>query len=133
MADEVRALARKTSESTKQIKDIIDVLKTGADNAVGIAKVGIVEADNGVQQVLEAEQALQGIRESVERISEMSQQMAAASDEQAHVAEDIARQINNVAETVEKSATNANTAAQRGGELERASKGLRELVERFNR
>jgi aerotaxis receptor len=133
VADEVRALARKTSESTKQIKDIIDVLKTGADNAVGIAKVGIVEADNGVQQVLEAEQALQGIRESVERITEMSQQMAAASDEQAHVAEDIARQINNVAETVEKSATNANTAAQRGGELERASKGLRELVERFNR
>ena len=133
VADEVRALARKTSESTKQIKDIIDVLKTGADNAVGIAKIGIVEADNGVQQVLEAEQALQGIRESVERISEMSQQMAAASDEQAHVAEDIARQINNVAETVEKSATNANTAAQRGGELERASKGLRELVERFNR
>lgn len=133
VADEVRALARKTSESTNHIKDIIEVLKAGADNAVGIAKSGIVEADNGVQQVIEAEKALQGIRESVERITEMSQQMAAASDEQAHVAEDIARQINNVAETVEKSANNANTAAQRGGELERASKGLRELVERFNR
>lgn len=133
VADEVRALARKTSESTMHIKDIIDVLKAGADNAVNIAKVGIVEADNGVQQVLEAERALQGIRESVERITGMSQQMAAASDEQANVAEDIARQINNVAMTVERSASNANTAAMRGGELERASKGLRELVERFYR
>lgn len=50
----------------------------GIDEAVSIAKLGIREADHGVQQVIEAQCALQGVR-AVERISGMSQQMAAAS------------------------------------------------------
>jgi aerotaxis receptor len=133
VADEVRALAGKTSQSTQQIKSVIETLKKGADEAVKIARLGISEADNGVQQVIEAQGALQGIREAVERISAMSQQMAAASEEQAYVAEDIAKQINNVAATVEKTASNANTAVARGSELESTSRGLRALVERFNR
>ncbi|MGO3579804.1 MAG: hypothetical protein ACTIOI_08215, partial [Pseudomonas helleri] len=52
---------------------------------------------------------------------------------QASVAEDIARQINNVAGTVERTAKNANSAVIRGRELESTSRGLNSLVERFNR
>lgn len=133
VADEVRALASKTRESTQQIQSVIETLKQGADEAVSIAKLGISEADHGVQQVIEAQRALQGIREAVERITAMSQQMAAASEEQAHVAEDISKQINNVAATVERTASNANSAVVCGGELEQSSRGLRALVERFNR
>ena len=59
--------------------------------------------------------------------------MATASEEQAHVAEDISRQINNVAATFDTSASNANAAVARGSELESTSRGLRALVERFNR
>lgn len=133
VADEVRALAAKTRVSTQQIQSVIETLKKGADEAVSIAKLGIREADHGVQQVIEAQCALQGIRDAVERISGMSQQMAAASEEQASVAEDIARQINNVAGTVERTAKNANSAVIRGRELESTSRGLNSLVERFNR
>lgn len=133
VADEVRALAAKTRVSTQQIQNVIETLKKGADEAVSIAKLGIREADHGVQQVIEAQCALQGIRDAVERISGMSQQMAAASEEQASVAEDIARQINNVAGTVERTAKNANSAVIRGRELESTSRGLNSLVERFNR
>jgi aerotaxis receptor len=133
VADEVRALASKTRESTQQIQRIIETLKKGADEAVSIAKLGMHEADHGVQQVTEAQKALKGIRQAVERISSMSQQMAAASEEQAHVAEDIAQQINNVAGTVDKTVNNASAAVRRGSELEDISRGLRSLVERFNR
>ena len=133
VADEVRALASKTRVSTQQIQSVIETLKKGADEAVSIARLGIREADHGVKQVIEAQGALQGIREAVARISGMSQQMAAASEEQAHVAEDIARQINNVAGTVDKTAKDANAAVVRCSELETTSRGLRALVERFNR
>jgi aerotaxis receptor len=133
VADEVRALASKTRVSTQQIQSVIETLKKGTDEAVNIARLGIREADHGVRQVIEAQSALQGIREAVGRISGMSQQMAAASEEQAHVAEDIARQINNVAGTVEETAKNAHSAVIRGGELESTSRGLHALVERFNR
>lgn len=133
VADEVRALAGKTSETTQQIQRIIGTLKQGADDAVNIANLGIGEADHGVQQVIEAQLALQGIREAVERISGVSQQMAAASEEQSHVVEDIYGQINNITATVENTAKNANTAVVRGRELESISRGLYALVERFNR
>ncbi|PWB35691.1 chemotaxis protein [Pseudomonas sp. SDI] len=133
VADEVRALAGKTRQSTEQIQGIIASLRQGADDAVNIANLGIEEAQQGVAQVLEAQQALQGIRAAVERITDMTQQMSAAAHEQSHVAEDVARQINTVAGTVQKTATNANAAATRGGELEHISSGLRALVERFNR
>ena len=84
-------------------------------------------------QVIEAQRALQGIREAVERISGMSQKMATASEEQSHVAEDISEQITSIAATVENTAKNANTAVVRGRELESISRGLHALVERFNR
>ena len=133
VADEVRALAGKTRQSTQQIQGIIETLRSGAEDAVSIANLGIQEAEQGVAQVVEAQQALQGIRQAVERITDMTQQMAAASHEQSHVAEDVSRQINRVAGTVQKTADNANAAATRGGELEHISSGLRALVERFNR
>lgn len=133
VADEVRALAAKTRQSTVQIQGIIENLRSGADEAVSIASLGINEAEQGVAQVLEAQRALQGIRAAVERISDMSQQMAAASQEQSSVAEEVSEQINNVASTVQATARNANAAASRGAELQSISSGLRALVERFNR
>ncbi len=133
VADEVRALAGKTRQSTQQIQGVIENLRKGADEAVSIADLGIREAEQGVAQVVEAQEALLGIRVAVERITDMTRQMAAASQQQSHVAEDVACQINNVAGTVQRTADNANAAATRGAELEHISSGLRALVERFNR
>ncbi len=133
VADEVRALAGKTRQSTLQIQGIIDNLRAGADEAVSIASLGIVEAEHGVARVLEAQQALLGIRVAVERISDMSQQMATASQQQSSVAEEVCAQINSVAGSVQRTAHNANAAATRGAELEHIALGLRALVERFNR
>ncbi|CAK14690.1 PAS domain-containing methyl-accepting chemotaxis protein [Pseudomonas entomophila] len=133
VADEVRALADKTRQSTLHIQAIIDSLRSGAGQAVSIASQGLEGAEQGVTQVAQAQQALQGIRQAVLRISDMSQQMAAASQEQSAVAEDVSRQINGVAGTVQQSARRANAAASRGTELEQVCAGLRALVERFNR
>ncbi|MDF9617586.1 PAS domain-containing methyl-accepting chemotaxis protein [Pseudomonas entomophila] len=133
VADEVRALADKTRQSTLHIQAIIDSLRSGAGQAVSIASQGLAGAEQGVSQVAQAQQALQGIRQAVLRISDMSQQMAAASQEQSAVAEDVSRQINGVAGTVQQSARRANAAASRGAELEQVCAGLRALVERFNR
>jgi aerotaxis receptor len=133
VADEVRALASKTRDSTQQIQAIIQSLTTKADEAVAIAQVGDKEAAQGLAQVIEAQQALEGIREAVNRITGMSQQMAAAAEEQSHVAEDIARQVTSIAVTTDSNVSKADLTMQRGRELEGAARGLRALVERFNR
>lgn len=59
--------------------------------------------------------------------------MAAAADEQAHVAEDIARQVTSIAVTTDSDVNKVDLTMQRGRELEGAARGLRALVERFNR
>ena len=133
VADEVRALASKTRDSTQQIQAIIQSLTRKADDAVAIAQVGDKEATQGLAQVVEAQQALQGIRDAVNRITGMSQQMAAAAEEQAHVAEDIARQVTSIALTTDSNVSKADLTMQRGRDLECAAHGLRALVERFNR
>lgn len=133
VADEVRALASKTRDSTQQIQAIIQSLTSKADEAVTIAQVGDKEAAQGLAQVIEAQQALQGIRAAVNRITGMSQQMAAAAEEQSHVAEDIARQVTSIAVTTDNNVNKADLTMQRGRELEGAARGLRALVERFNR
>lgn len=98
-----------------------------------LAQLGDKEAAQGLAQVVEAQQALQGIRDAVGRIAGMSQQMAAAAEEQAHVAEDIARQVTRIAVTTDSNVSKADLTMQRGRDLECAAHGLRALVERFNR
>lgn len=133
VADEVRALASKTQESTKAIQEIIKTLREGAQNAVTIAKAGTEEADAGVQQVIATQEALQGISNAVSMIHDMSQQMAAASEEQAHVAEDISQQITRIAQASDHNAELAGESAQVGHDLKDTSRAMHALVERFGR
>lgn len=133
VADEVRALASKTQESTKAIQEIIQTLREGAQNAVSIAKAGTREADAGVQQVISTQEALQGISNAVSMIHDMGQQMAAASEEQAHVAEDISQQITRIAQASDHNAELAGESAQVGQDLKDTSRAMHALVERFGR
>ena len=133
VADEVRALAGRTRDSTQQIHQIVNALRTAAERAVQTASQGENISRQSVQSVTEVDQALSGISESVSRISAMSQQMASAAEEQSHVAEDISRQITRIAQLSDHSAEQAQQGAQISQELEQMAGHLHSLAERFNR
>lgn len=132
VADEVRSLAQKTRGSTESIQKIITTLRTSAKQAVDIARKGNDDAEQGVLRVSETQQALEGIKSAMERINGMSQQMAAAAEEQAHVAEEISQQINHIAEASDESLEHASKASVRGQSLEKTAADLHGLTERFN-
>ena len=73
------------------------------------------------------------ISQAVSRITGMSQQMAAASEQQAHVAEDISRQITRIAQLSDHSAGQAQQGVGISQELEQMAEYLHSLAERFNR
>ncbi|WKE64072.1 PAS domain-containing methyl-accepting chemotaxis protein [Gallaecimonas kandeliae] len=133
VADEVRQLAKRTQDSTQEIHQIIHALTQRAEEAVRVADTGKVDAEQGLERVREAESMLSGISEAVGSIAGMSLQMAAAVEEQAHVAEEINRQVVTIAGLAETSLGQAEASAGSVRELRDVSDQLHELVVRFRR
>ncbi len=133
VADEVRQLASRTTASTKEIYEIIQQLSAKAKASVLVAENGRKDAELGVTQVAEAERALEGISEAVRSIAAMAGQMAAAVEEQAHVAEDINQQIVSISDLANKSLSQGTAVSESGKDLQNTSEQLHELVERFRK
>jgi aerotaxis receptor len=133
VADEVRSLAQRTRTSTEQIHGIIASLYDGADRAVSTASRGEQISRESMQRVEAVQSALVGISQAVTRITGMSQQMASASEEQSHVAEDINQQITRIAQLCDHSAGQAKQGAAISQDLEVMADYLHSLAERFNR
>jgi aerotaxis receptor len=133
VADEVRSLAQRTRTSTEQIHGIIASLHTGADRAVSTAARGEQISRESMQRVEAVQAALVGISQAVSRITDMSQQMASASEEQSHVTEDINQQITRIAQLCDHSAGQAKQGAAISQDLEVMAEYLHSLAERFNR
>lgn len=133
VADEVRQLASRTTASTKEIYEIIQQLSTKAKASVLVAESGRKDAEHGVEQVAQAEQALAGISKAVSSIAAMAGQMAAAVEEQVHVAEDINQQIVSISDLASASVQQGNAVSVSGKDVQKTSEHLHELVERFRK
>ncbi|WP_420852403.1 methyl-accepting chemotaxis protein [Pseudomonas grimontii] len=133
VADEVRQLAQRTSQSTTQIHDLITKLQTSSNNAVQTMESGHRQAQEGVTWVLEADKALVGISEAVSHITEMTTQIAAATEEQTAVAEEVSRNITTIAHLADQTSEQAHQSADLNKELTKTASTLYSLVERFNR
>ena len=133
VADEVRALASRTAESTEQIHSLIANLQQAAQSTVDTMQAGNEQAERGVAQVAEADEALEGIRQAIERINEMAGQIASAAEEQSSVAEEINRNVTNIATLADSTEKQASRSAELSGELANTAQRQVNLVERFNR
>ncbi|WHS62698.1 PAS domain-containing methyl-accepting chemotaxis protein [Pseudomonas sp. G2-4] len=133
VADEVRQLAQRTSESTTQIHALITKLQGSSNNAVESMENGYRQAEEGVGWVLEADKALVGISEAVSHITDMTTQIAAATEEQTAVAEEISRNITTIAQLADQSSEQAHKSTGLSKDLAATASTQYSLVERFNR
>ena len=133
VADEVRQLAQRTSTSTGQIHSLIAKLQQTASTAVQTMDAGHRQAQEGVARVMEADQALVGISEAVANITDMTTQIAAATEEQSAVAEEINRNISTIADLADQTSEQDQHSAKLSEELTQTVNTQYSLVERFNR
>ena len=133
VADEVRQLAQRTSTSTGQIHGLIAKLQQTAATAVQTMDAGHRQAQEGVARVLEADAALIGISEAVANITDMTTQIAAATEEQSAVAEEVSRNISTIADLADQTSEQAQHSALLSEELAQTVNIQYSLVERFNR
>ena len=133
VADEVRSLAQRTAESTGQIHQLIAKLQRTAEEAVLTMEIGRKQADEGVERVQQADEALAGISDAVANITDMANQIAAAAEEQSAVADEVNRSITTIAQLADKTAGEAHDTALLSEALTATAHGQYALVERFNR
>ncbi|MFN1550707.1 methyl-accepting chemotaxis protein [Vibrio natriegens] len=99
VADEVRKLAGRTQDSTKEIQNMISNLQQGSRHAIQTMEICAETSQSTVTQSQSASEALQQIVTALEAITTMSQQIATAAAEQTHVSDDIAHRINLIEES----------------------------------
>lgn len=98
VAEEVRALASQTQKSTEDIRQRIDTLQGGAREAVESMALGTSMLQETVSDVTDAADAFNTIKNAVERINEMTTQIATATEEQTYVVEEINKNLQSISD-----------------------------------
>ncbi|MCU1718742.1 methyl-accepting chemotaxis protein [Pseudomonas sp. 5P_3.1_Bac2] len=131
VADEVRALAARTQDSTKDIQQMIERLQLGVQEAVRATHAGSLKARHSVEQAAGVDKALAQTSDSVQRINDMTAQIATACEEQSSVTEEIARSITDIRDLSNEALHTSEQSAQASHRLSELSRNLSELVSRF--
>jgi len=131
VADEVRALALRTHESTGEIETLVQTLQQGANEAVESMHGNSESAESAVRVTRSAGEALSSIAGSVSTIQAMNQQIATAVEEQTSVAEDISQSVVNIREVTDQTATANSQIAISSNDLARLGSDLQRVSERF--
>jgi methyl-accepting chemotaxis protein len=131
VADEVRTLAGRTQQSTEEINDIIDKLQTGARKSVKAMEQSREKTHAVVDQAALAGTSLTTIAESVSRIDVMSGHIAAATQEQSTVAENMESNVARISEMAKHNAQTVEQTYQAGSELTHIAAELKSMVDKF--
>jgi methyl-accepting chemotaxis protein len=131
VADEVRALAKRTADSTAEIDGLLGNLAKRTSQVTQRMHASIEVSQQSVTRIGLARNSFGQIRESVDVIRDMNTQIATAAEEQHHVAEDINRHIRQIHGDAQLVAELANSAQLDSQSLAGFSKELDGLVKRF--
>ena len=131
VADEVRNLASRTSDSTDEIQAMINRLQEEASNAVNAMEQSRQLTSEGVSAADEASGALVSISDRITLISDMNTQVATATEEQSTVVNDINCNIEEINETTQRTADTAADLAQSSQALRKLSQRLDDMVGTF--
>jgi methyl-accepting chemotaxis protein len=131
VADEVRTLAGRTEEATKEISEMIDIFKTDSRKSVQVMESGRKQANDSIEKAMLTSQRLREINAAVTEISDMSASIARVAERQRGVAEDSNRNMNSIRDISMTVAKGAFETEQASEELINLSNELRLLVNKF--
>ncbi|WP_371924918.1 methyl-accepting chemotaxis protein [Pseudomonas sp. R5(2019)] len=131
VADEVRALARRTRQSTEEIERLVSTLRSSAQSSVEQIRNSGELVKLAVSDALQTESALGSIAAAVSLIQQMNQQIAAAAEQQSSVAEEINRSVTSIRASADQSALAMHGNASSSIELAQLGNELKGMVGHF--
>ena len=131
VADEVRALASRTQQSTQEIQGMIDRLQKGTLESVTSMRRSSDAGELTSEQANKAGESLDAIAQLIATINAMNAQIASAAEEQTAVAEEINRSVHQIAVAVDSVADETERGAQTARSLAGLGDRLGALVRQF--
>nr|WP_030129876.1 methyl-accepting chemotaxis protein [Pseudomonas sp. QTF5] len=132
VADEVRALAHRTQQSTSEIERMIGSIQSGTEHAVNSMRNSTERAESTLNIARGAGLSLDTINSAIVEINERNLVIASAAEEQAQVAREVDRNLVNIRDLSVQSATGANQTSAASNELSRLALDLNNMVGRFS-
>ncbi len=131
VADEVRALAHRTQQSTAEIEKMVDSIQGGANKAVTAMGHSSERARASLDVAEAAGRALTEITQSIVQINERNVSIATATEQQAQVAREVDRNLTSIRDLSIQTSAGANQTSAASGELSQLAVALNQVVLRF--
>jgi len=131
VADEVRALAERTTKATKEIGDMIKSIQHETKGAVSSMEEGVRQVEKGTDASVKSGSALKDILEQVNEVTMQINQIATAIEQQTATTSEITRNISEITDVVQESAKGAAETAAASAQLSQLAEGLQSVVREF--
>ncbi|SEL69196.1 methyl-accepting chemotaxis sensory transducer with Cache sensor [Colwellia chukchiensis] len=131
VADEVRTLASRTQDSTANIERIIEELQITAVNAVEVMESSCAEAETSVSLTEQVQQVLADISSVISQFQSQTFEIANAVDQQANVAEDVSKNIENVRSLTDDTVAVSNNMKSSLTTLSEHAMSLSKVINQF--
>lgn len=131
VADEVRALAERTTKATHEIGTMIKNIQNETKLAVKAMEDGVSEVEQGTAGAAKSGQALQLILEQINDVTAQISQIATAAEQQTATTREITNNIHAISETVQTSARSSQVMSASSARLSQLSVELEDIVRRF--
>ena len=131
VADEVRKLAERTSQSTQEIGTLIATIQRGADAAVASMREVVDRVADGVNKAGQAGEAIQQIRQGAGQVGDMVDDISHAIREQSAASLNIAQQVERIAQMSEETSGAASHTADAASQLQELANQMQLTVARY--
>jgi len=131
VADEVRKLAERTGLSTTEIAEMVNKIQNGTRSAVSSMQSGVEQVSSGVDLANQAGESITRIRDGAQRVTQMVTSISDSIAEQSAAGNQIAQQLETIAQMSEESATAVRNTANAARDLHTLSASLHQAVSQF--
>lgn len=131
VADEVRSLSKRTSESTEEIRTVIETLQTKARHVADIMNTSSLLFAEARELTEKSKQSVETITSSIGHIENMTAQIASATEEQSVVSGEINQNVAAVSDAASETAEGSRSISDSAGELNALALELDTLAKNF--
>lgn len=131
VADEVRALAERTTRATREIGEMIKAIQKETVSAVAAMDEGVQEVERGTEDASRSGRALEEILSQIGDVTSQINHIAIAAEQQTATTNEITKSMHEITQVVSSASNSSQDTARDANELARMAEELKRIVAQF--